>query len=131
MRVGLVVMKHHHVLVIRQLAMRELARCPPHEQRVGPAWHRQHDVEGLTPVADVFAQRIAKMPFVNQFAQDILALPRLTPLVPDLEPAVLADVAQERRNGRHTAPSPRDLDHDLWGVADHAGVLPDGWGPPA
>ena len=51
MWVGLVVVQHHHLLVIRQLDLGELARGVLQAQRVGPAWHRQHDIEGLAPLS--------------------------------------------------------------------------------
>jgi len=35
MRVGLVVVQHHHVLVVSPLALRELARRALHGQRIG------------------------------------------------------------------------------------------------
>jgi hypothetical protein len=105
--------------VVRQLGLRELARRPLHRQRVGAARHRQHDVEGLAPGADVVDQAAAVAPVVGQLVQRVLAAHRLAAFVLDLEPAVLADVAQVRGDGLHAAPAAGDLDHHLRRPAHH------------
>jgi hypothetical protein len=51
MRVGVVVVQHHHELVVRQLGLRELARRLLHGQLSGSARHRQRDVESLATLA--------------------------------------------------------------------------------
>jgi len=52
MRVGLVLVQDHHVAMPRQLGLRKLTRCLLHHSRIGAVRHRQHDVEGLAPMAD-------------------------------------------------------------------------------
>ena len=50
MRVGLVIVDHD-VAVIGELDLRELAGSALGAQGIGAARHRQHDVEGLAPMA--------------------------------------------------------------------------------
>ena len=67
------VVQHHHILVVGQLGLRELARRPLHGQRVGATRHRQHEVERLAPVADVLNEAAAIAPVVGQLAHRFLA----------------------------------------------------------
>jgi len=79
MRVGLVVVRHHHVLVIRQLGVGELARGVLHAQWIGAARHRQHDVEGvasLTWFNHVVNQGAAETPVIGQVVRHRF-LPRI------------------------------------------------------
>ena len=71
---------------------------------------------------DVVDQAAAEAPVVGQLAQRLLAAHRLAALVLDVEPAVLADVAQVRRDGLHAAPAAGDLDHDLRRAAHDGGL---------
>jgi hypothetical protein len=51
-----------NVLVVGQFGLRELARRALHGQRVGAARHRQHDVEGLAPLAGSASSSISVPP---------------------------------------------------------------------
>jgi len=50
-RVGLVLVQHHHVAVIGELDVRELAGRSLNDEGIGAPRHRQHDVEGLASMA--------------------------------------------------------------------------------
>ena len=65
----MVVLLDHHVFVIGQLGLGELACGALNGQRVSTAGHRQHDVVGLAAVSGVGAtrnQRPPEAPFVGQ-----------------------------------------------------------------
>lgn len=130
MRDGLVVVWHHHVLVVRQLGLCELTRCPLDDQRVGVPGHGQHDVEGLATVAFISDLAAPVELVVGQFVYGRFAPHRVATVVLDGEPAVLADVVKVCRIRQHAPPSPGDLDHDLRRPFHHSGfdALADGVG---
>jgi hypothetical protein len=55
----------------------------------------------------------AQPPLPLDVVQGLLAALDSTPVVLDLEPAVLCDVAEVGGDGFHAPPSPGDFDHDL------------------
>jgi len=77
MRVGLVVVQHHHVLVVGHLGLREFARRFLHDQRVGTARHGQHDVEGFAPIANLFNLAAAETPIFRERMHCVTAPPRI------------------------------------------------------
>ena len=130
-RVGLVVVQHHHVLVVGQLGLAR-TRAPP-TARVSGSVPRGIDsmmLKASRRSLDVLDQAAAEAPVVGQLAQRVLAAHRLAALVLDLEPAVLADVAEVRGDGLHAAPAARHLDHHLRRPAHDGGLdaLADGRG---
>ena len=74
MRVGLVIVQHHHPSMSRELGLRELARRAFHRLRIRAVRHRQHDIESLTSRADLVDERAAVAPLIDQVMQDVLAL---------------------------------------------------------
>jgi hypothetical protein len=117
-RVGLVGVQHHDVAVIGELDPRELARRLQNAQRVGPLGHREHDVEGLLPMAEVIDVGAAEPPLTLDVPEGIAALLHDATVVLYLDPATLADVAKVRGDRLHAATSARDLDHALRRATD-------------
>lgn len=89
-RIGLVGVQHHHVAVIRQLGLGELARGALQEFGFRARRHRQHDVESLAAFADLRDARAAQAPLVHQIAQRFLAFVGKAPVVLDGQPAISA-----------------------------------------
>src|ERR1019366_7287428 len=123
----LVVMQHHHVAVVGKLDPCKLPGREQHRLRIGASRHRQHEVEGLAPMADVVA---AELPLSLDVEQGALAALDDAPVILDLEPAVSGDVTEVGSYCPHAPPSPGDLDHDLGrsanggfdAAADHLGT---------
>ncbi len=70
----------------------------------------------------VVDQRSAVAPLVDQVLQGLLAVAHDAAIVHDLEPAVLADVAEVRGDGRHASTATRDLDHHLRCATRYGGL---------
>jgi hypothetical protein len=100
-RVGLVVVQDHHVAMVAELGAGELPGGALHDQRVGAARHRQHDVERLAPVGRLVDERAAMAPLLDQVLQRLLAFPGDAAVILELEAAALGDVAEVRGDRRH------------------------------
>ena len=121
MRVGLMVVQDHHVLVIGQLGLCELSRGTVNGQWIDASWHRQDQVEGLARTL-CLDQGATKAPF-GQLAER-LRLESTASIVLELEPTMLADIAEVGCNRVHPAPPAGDLDHHLRRPANDRGQDP-------
>src|SRR5678816_4031697 len=106
---------------VSKLGLGELAGGLLDDAGVGPARHRQHDVEGLAPMALLADVGAAVLPLPLDALERLLAALDDVAVVLDVETTVLGDVAKVRPDRRHAPPSPRHLDHDLGGTA-HGGL---------
>jgi len=89
--------------MVRQLGLRELLRGVAHDLRLGPSWHRQHDVERFAPLASLRDAGTTAAPSVRQVAQRVTAQAHLAAIVLERQPTGLADVAQVRRGHGHSS----------------------------
>ena len=74
-----------------------------------------------SPVAFFGNPRATTAPLLDQVVHRLLAAVGQLAVVLDLQPAVLADVAEVRRDGVHATPAARHLDHYLRCTPDDGG----------
>ena len=78
MRTRLVGVQHHHVAMVCQLGLREVAGRLLKASRLGAGRHRQHDVDRFAALADLGDAQAAEVPSIDDRAQRLRA-PRTTP----------------------------------------------------